>query len=499
MSSFSIKWILAASAALVTVAAIRYVTRHQFPIGYDETMYVNQVLFDREVLVDQGPLVFARKQVGTETWRPPGYRLAAAPVALIARTETTTLRALSLASLVVTALLLFGAGHELAGVSAGLAWSLAVGCANGSLYSELLFGTEVTLFPAIALGLYGMARVFQREETDRVAGLALFFSAAIGGLSKLSFFVVFLPFMGMAWWLARGQRLRVAAAAGAGLLVISPWWFFNWRDALDYARYASGFQRHEFPWFTSAVRHLLGIPFAVGLAVAIGWLIVRTRRGGLGATLPVRKMIVACLAGTIPLLFLHIMGRNHNMRLLAPAWILGAGIAALLLHASGAFARPAGKFIGALTLAAQALVLSITTWFSAQPQRDWSPLRARLGDMPPRDIRIAHLGNAGGLNSPQILHAWRRHGETIRLDRLWRWETGEIRWGRVLAHVDSADMVVIPLGITTAVDDVLGNDNANNLGLIDSLRARPDAWVIDTLPRTRTDSVAFLVFTRRRS
>ena len=92
MSTFRIKWILAASAALVTAAAIRYVTRHQFPIGYDETMYVNQVLFDRKVLVDQGPLVFARKQMGTETWRPPGYRLAAAPVALIARTETDPLR-----------------------------------------------------------------------------------------------------------------------------------------------------------------------------------------------------------------------------------------------------------------------------------------------------------------------------------------------------------------------------------------------------------------------
>jgi hypothetical protein len=251
VSTFRIKWILAASAALVTAAAIRYVTRHQFPIGYDETMYVNQVLFDREVLVDQGPLVFARKQVGTETWRPPGYRLAAAPVA--SSRGPRPRRSARFRWLRSSSPRCCSSGRAMN--SRGVhrpRWSLAVGCATGSLYSDLQFGTEVTLFPAIALALFGMARVFQREETDRVAGLALFFSAAIGGLSKLSFFVVFLPFMGMAGGsrVARdcaSPRRRGRAARHLTMVVLQ----LAGRAPLCEVR--ERLPAPRVPWFTSAV------------------------------------------------------------------------------------------------------------------------------------------------------------------------------------------------------------------------------------------------------
>jgi hypothetical protein len=92
--------------------------------------------------------------------------------------------------------------------------------------------------------------------------------------------------------------------------------------------------------------------------------------------------------------------------------------------------------------------------------------------MPPGISASRTWADAGGLNSPQILHAWRRRGETIRLDRLWRWESGEIRWGRVLAHVDSADMVVIPSALPPQLM-ICWVTTTPKPGLIDSLSARP--------------------------
>jgi hypothetical protein len=494
--SDSLKWVLLASAMLVLASAIRYATRHHLPIGYDETMYVNQVLFDRDVLVEQGPLVFARKQVGTETWRPPGYRLAAAPVSLLAGGSAVALRSLSLVSLGLMTILLFAAGRELAGTAAGITWAGAASLAPGILVTDLQFGTEVTLYPAIALALLGVARLLHRGVADRSTCLILFFGAAIGGLSKLSFFMVFLPLIAMAWWLARGQRWRVALSAGGGLLLIAPWWFFNWRDALHYARYASDFVRHEYPYLTALTVDLLGVPFAAGIALAGIWLVVRARRGGVEAAGPIRAMVVCCLAASIPLLLLHVMGRNHNMRLLSPALLPAGGILALLLYANGAFSRPLVRAAAAVVVAAQALLLARETWIVAEAQRDWGPIRAMVRGQPPEEIRVAHLGNAGGLNAPQLLHAWRRHGETIDLDWLWRWESGPIRWDRVLPRVDSADVVVIPM-VSLADRDPGGNDNQYNTTLISTLAARPDAWAADTLPRTATDSVSYLVFTRR--
>jgi hypothetical protein len=496
VSPRSIHWTAAACAVLLLGAALRYIVRHPLPIGYDEAMYVNQVLFDRDVLLNDGLVAFARKQVGTETWRPPGYRLAAAPVALLAGPSTPALRLLSMGSLLLTALLLFLAGREITGLTVGVVWAAAVGLASGPLRGDVLFGTETTLYPAIAGALLGITRWLCRGKADRLTCAILFLSAAAGGLSKLSFLVVFLPMAAMAAWLAPGSRRAGMLAIAGGLALIAPWWWFNWRDALHYAGYASRFARHGFPWLTSAVDELIGVPFTLGLVAALVVGIRSARATTVAASGPPRALIVTCLAGVIPLTLLHVMGDNHNMRLLSPAWIPTAGIVILMLHMAGTFEQPLGRRITALVIAAQAVVMTATIWGWASGQRDWRVLRTLTEGQRPEDIRIAHIGDALALNSPQILYAWRRSGETIDLDRLWRWESGPIRWDRVLPRVDSADVVVIPLD-RALIEPPGQEDNVHNLELTRRLLAEAASWTVDTLPRIPTDTNSYVLFIRR--
>ena len=352
------------------------------------------------------------------------------------------------------------------------------------------------MYPAIAGAILGTTRWFCRGRADRVTGAILFLSAAAGGLSKLSYLVIFLPMAAMALRVAPAGRRNGLLAMGGGLLLISPWWLFNWRDALHYASYASGFVRHEYPWFTAAVHDLIGVPFSVGLAVALLVCVRSARSASSAATTPARALVVTCLAGLLPLLVLHVMGDNHNMRLLTPAWILIVGIVVLLLDMAGAFERPLGRGMVALTLVAQAVVLAVTVGTQVELQRDWRSLKAFTGNARPEEIRIAHLGDTSTLNSPQILFAWRRTGESIDLDRLWRWESGPIPWDGVLARADSADIVVVPLDLAL-VNPKGKDDNANNLEFTMRLLEQGNAWTVDTLPRTPADSNRYLLFVRR--
>ena len=291
---------------------------------------------------------------------------------------------MSLASLLFTALLLFFAGREVAGTTAGVVWAAAIGFASGTLQAELQFGTETTLYPAIAGAILGMARWFCRGRADRLTCAILFLSAAAGGLSKLSYLVIFLPMAAMAIRLAPGDRLKGMLAMGGGLLVISPWWLFNWRDAVHYASYASGFVRHEYPWATAAVRDLVGVPFSVGLAAALLTGVRSIRAASVTATRPARALVVTCLTALIPLLLLHVMGDNHNMRLLTPAWILAAGIVVLMLHMTGAFERRLGRAVVAVVLVAQAVVMTVTVGTRVE-------LAARLAQP-----QVLHRGRAAG-------------------------------------------------------------------------------------------------------
>ena len=487
-------------AFLLLGSGIHYTVRHSLPVGWDEPMYLNQVRFDRDTLLAQGPLVFARKQIGTEPWRPPAYRLVAAPVALLAEPTAPTLRLLSLASLLLASVLLLLAGREVAGSAAGILWAAGFGMAVGPFEADLLFGTEVTLYPALAGTMLALCRWYRRGAADRTTGALLAGSAAVGALSKLSFLVVFLPALTAALALAPAtterlrHQIRVAGAAGIGLLLVSPWWIFNWQEAVLYGKSASDFIRDAEPWMSAALLKLLGVPFTVGILAAAGLGLASLPTLRSASDRPARHLLGVLLIGALPLLVLHMIGENHRMRLVTPALAPAAGIVPLVLHLSNRLARPAVQAGAAGVIVLQCLLLSFQTWRQNEKQTDWSSLRELTHQRGITNPTVMQLGLGMAFNPPQIMYAYRQQGETIRARWLWRWEHGPINWQQVYRRIDdSADVVV------TRADTGRGgpqSDNRHNHTLARQLIAG-GRWMVDTLPFTESGGPSILVFFRR--
>lgn len=266
----------------------KFTIMRPFPDDYDETDYINEVCADRSIVMKQGLVEFARHFVLSPNLRPPRYRLAGFFVGLASEPGPAILRSLSLLSLFVTALLLFLSGKEISGTSAGIVWASAFAFSMGAVSAALNFGTETTfLYPALAGSLYGVARWFHKVRPDAVTVGALALSAALGSLSKLTFFAVFVPLIGAAMLLApetdqrRRSLLAILGAIAGGTLVAIPWWLANWRGALWFAKFSSRWSiDSDVPWIINAATNLLGVPFAIGfLMFFVGYWYERTDCG----------------------------------------------------------------------------------------------------------------------------------------------------------------------------------------------------------------------------
>jgi hypothetical protein len=372
--------------------------------------------------------------------------------------------------------------------------------AVGPFEADLLFGTEVTLYPALAGTMLALSRWYRRGAADWTTCTLLAGSAAVGALSKLSFLVVFLPALTASLALAPAtterlrHQIRVAGAAGIGLLLVSPWWIFNWPEAVRYGKYASDFIRDSEPWLSAALLKLLGWPFTVGILLAAGLGLASLPTLRSAADRPARHLLVVLLIGALPLLVLHMIGENHRMRLVTPALAAAAGAVPLALHLSNRLGRPAVQAGAAGIIVLQCLLLSFQTWRQNEKQTDWSLLRELAHRRGITSPTVMQLGLGMAFNPPQITYAYRQRGEPIRARWLWRWEHGPINWQQVHRRIDdSADVVV------TRADTGRGgpqSDNRHNHTLARQLLAG-GRWMVDTLPFTESGGPSILVFFRR--
>ena len=262
-------------------ADAKYGIIRPFPDDYDETSYNNQVCADRSIVMKQGLVGFARQLVPENKERPPGYRLAGFLVGFAGQPTPAILRLISLLSLALTALLLFLSGKEICGTSAGLLWASGFSFSVGAFWGAWNFGTETTLYPALAGCLYGLARWFHKARADAVTMVVLALSTALGLLSKLTFFLVFVRLLGAAVLLApetdRRDRsvLAVLGSVAGGTLIAIPWWLINWQSALKYGYWSSHHFPSGIPWLTGAATSLLGVPFAIGFLICLSWILLR--------------------------------------------------------------------------------------------------------------------------------------------------------------------------------------------------------------------------------
>jgi hypothetical protein len=127
-----------------------HILKTQLPTGWDEALYINDVCAERFILAKQGVLALAKSLISLARHIPPGYRMAAIPTFLIMEPNPALLKAVALASLVFSAVILFFAGRQIASPTAGAMWASAFSFSVGPFMAETYFGTEATLYPAVA-------------------------------------------------------------------------------------------------------------------------------------------------------------------------------------------------------------------------------------------------------------------------------------------------------------------------------------------------------------
>jgi len=482
---------------ILTVVDGERIRREWLPSGWDETAYIVRVCTDRSILKEQGLVQYLIHLGNRGT--PPAFRVAAFPVIFLTDPNPVLLRSVALLSLMLSALLLFLAGQQIASVGAGIIWASAFAFSTGPFLASMRFGTETTLYPAIACCLYAVARWFRKGRPDAVTIIALALSTGVGALSKASFFVIFVPLVGVAMLVAPDKDQRswraILGAIACGILVAIPWWLVNGVTAFEYALYASGFSRHDFPWATEATANLLGVPFMISFLVFLAWVLARARTFWKALDKMSTNFILACLAGCLPLTLLHFASVNHNMRLLTPALIPLTGIVAVLFDRGSVLRPRLLPIVAILVLVAQT---GAVAWASVhEDQWDWERLRKLTRTYGVPSPAIVHLGLGIAFNPFTIQYPWICQGERVSEQWLWHYEEGPIDWGKVDEQIDRADIVLTVPNLLGVFKDKQYLDNQHNAELAERLRARSDTWEPVTLDVGRDSKMDLLVFLRR--
>ena len=492
-------------ALVLACVGVGHLRKNRFPVSSDEAHYIDLICLDRSVLENQGLVQFTKRLVLDDSKRPPGYRMAAFPAELLTQPSPAILRSLALASLFFSASLLFIAGREVAGTAAGILWASLFLFSVGPFRASLNFGTETTLYPAVAGCLYAIARWFGRGRVDIIMLGVLAISTAVGAFSKVSFFVVLIPLVGTAMLLApdksRWQHFipAVAGAVAGGLLFALPWWLSNWLAALAYARYASGFARHDFPWLATAATSLLGAPFAASFVVFIVWMLAGINSHWRMSNGAARNFILVCLAGCLPLTVLHMAGANHNMRLITPALMVAGAVVAIPLELAGLLNRRVFSICLAVVLLAQIGFVVRSVERGHSDQWDWGQLRALVQARGFTAPSIVHLGNGASFNTGQIEYFWAcRGGERIPERSLWRYGDGPIDWNKIDKDIEGADVVITAPGFLGDRKSKQPLDNQYNDKLADKMRQKNDIWNSASLHPDEDGKVEVLVFMRAR-
>lgn len=502
----SITGLIAGLAALlltITLSAI-WMARNPGPVGWDEAMYLTRFHDDVQIVRQNGLAGLACVAVRSDQSRPSAFRLLALPLTMSVGVDPTWLRVYTLGFFCLALGLVCRTGMRAAGpVAGGLALAAA------ALWPQLIrgiieVGTEYPLYLAAAALLYFVVEEWKGTPNRRMHWLGAGVALGLGAWSKASF-LIFGGSVVLAGVLFRMRRTPGAPSVRfwlqstlLGVLLASPWWILNGHRAVAYAQFASNFTRHGVGG--SFWQKLASWPmqlWVLSAGPAIGIVLIGTILVGLAASrrrsaptnaTAARSVAVFCLLTPLPLMVSHILGSNHNMRLISVGYLpvaiafgvlavdfirrwprfAGAAIAAGFAAQGAMLAQPlvsnevglnppcshwwllgsANSPVAPSPTAGSALFHFRLSWnpvtvFAPRIRRDLDRIRTVLREEGCPTPRLAYFGGDCSFNAAQLVYVWRKHGQTVDCRWLWRHEEGRLSWDAVDRTLQDRDVVIV--------------------------------------------------------
>ena len=482
--------VAAVCAAAILISSFAWIVSNPLPATFDEAIYANAGIIDAWAVRHQGLRGFHHNFYFLDRIRPPAMRVLALPVTIFTGAPLTVLRAISLIGLLASAFFVALAVSGISGKEAGaLAGALVMACPILVL-STRTFGTEYPLF--LALGLALAAIVGNRPV---LLGVAI----GIGLLAKLTFMATLGPMLLVAFPRLR-RSLWISVAIGAAMA--ATWWWHDPVTALRAARTASQFGRDTLGPSSSLLTlgrytsefFRCGAGYGVALVIIAAFFVRNDEE---------RWFVWMCLAGAIPLIVVHYLGKNHNPRLIAPS---------ILLLCAAAASAARRRWIPLLIpiAAAQVMAMSIPTTLHVDSyiwrgvtevnapaeQWDWAPVRIVAESRGMLRPSIAILGESYGFNGPQIRHAWYRVERDVPVTSLYHPDVDpSFVMPRMLDEAAQSQMVITVPGLRGDPSDGQPPINVFNSAFAAALSHDPrfvGPIVLDVGAKEPVNAVVFL-------
>lgn len=533
-------WIFLAFLTLsaVTIAAFFWIFAHPYGTNWDESRYVNRIYRDVTLFQQGGIGEFLKGVINEDRSRPPAYRLIALPFNLLFGVNPATMRFVSLASLWVTLGFIYLAGKRIAGVTAGAFSVIFLAICPIIIAGNMRFYVDYPLQLAIAAILYFILLDWDREEERKISWIGFGIALGLGGLAKPPILFIAPPMMAVTLFLnwqkiiIRPNLSWMIKGVTLSLIIMLPWWIFNFKTALAKAFLSGKFVRHSLgekgslmtfeKWLFSFSQSLLGSALTLLFLAIVATLIVKLLNKKVKIKTATVGAIAVCLAGSLPMLMLSAMGTNQNTRLISPTLIT-------LAVAIGAIAALTGwttnKWLAGFATILICFQLTImvsptpgeikyqkgdaasqkllwgnhTTTMKRREQWDWSPVREIVNQQKITNPLITYLGNYGTFNPPQIALPWVKENEPVNVAWLWQYTLGEIDWDQVLTAAKSSNVVITAPQLIGGKADKQHLDNQHNTEFVKRLEKMPEFSPPIKIMMGRYQPVEVLVFINKKA
>jgi hypothetical protein len=486
-------WFALLTVSLVVIASIFWMQDHSFGVNWDEAEYFDRLLADLQRIRDGGILLLAKSLLTEDRIRPPAYRLLTLPFVVLFGFSPFKTRLVSIGFFVVSLLLISLPLKRLATPMAGAIAVLVLVLSPIMIFSIMIFGTEFPLFFAVASTIYFVFKDWGRPQESKYGWIGLGLSLGLGALAKTSFALIAGPMMLILLFEVWRRMIDVPSiqfllkGVLLGCFIALPWWAYNYRPAIWYSSYAINFERHSLEgsivhflpeWMSLFTQSVLGFGTTIILALAVLFLFINrvVKPIQKKTNLKLNAALWLCFLAPMALLLVKILGKNQNMRHIAPAIILFAvGIGLLIEFQQWSHSHILMLSVSML-LGAQLLLTVIPAlkpmpypkdiglfvrppWLvmSRYEQWDWKPLYELAESYSINEPSISFLGGASQLNWPSISYPWLLQSEEIKnVNWLWRSEEGVLDWKKVMSVADNSDIVL------TASIDPSGEEDIDN-------------------------------------